>query len=479
MADASIYSEYLKPVKSVAEYGDEMDKRKLNALQLLTAQQAQADDQSTREAYKANFGNPDKTLNALEAAGNYRAAQALRKAQLDEKYRAAGTTHLESQSLKEKELAGKTAQETRFAAAANHAQSLGMVQTPQDVAAYIEKTMDISGIPPAQRDKARAEALQKVQDFGLEGWKEKSGQAAIPVLDRFKVEAENSRNALTNQTSRLNNADTNTTHIKTNSATIAGQALQGSLNRGQSDRNFNEGQAQKLKLAGYDPEGNVTGGGDGPFAGLVNAIGNYEQASSTALARTPPAVRSQIIQQVKEKFPEYDGAQFAVRQKTLGSFTTGKQGDAVRSFGVASSHLDTLGQLSDALNNGDIKVINKIGNYVSEQTGHPAPTNFAAAKRIVADEIVKSVTGAAGALGDRETADKTLAAANSPEQLRGVINTYKQLMDGQIHGLRGQYKAGSGRDDFDTRFNIKPSTPAKPSGLPADIADLLKKHGGK
>lgn len=155
---------------------------------------------------------------------------------------------------------------------------------------------------------------------------------------------------------------------------------------------------------------------------------------------------------VLEINPDYSAKDYMVGTKSEKDFATGKQGNAVRSFNVSIAHLDTLSSLSDAMDNGDLQLINKVGNMVSSQTGATAPVNFEAAKHIVADEIVKAVTGSAGALGDREAAAKTVDAANSPAQLKGVINTYKELMNGQLNGLRTQYKATTGKDDFDVKY---------------------------
>ena len=149
------------------------------------------------------------------------------------------------------------------------------------------------------------------------------------------------------------------------------------------------------------------------------------------------------------------------------AFTSGKLGSSVRSFNVSLSHLDTLGQLADAMGNNDTTKINQVSNFFAKQTGQAAPTNFEAAKHIVADEVVKAIVGSGGALADREAAAKTIQAANSPAQLKGVIGTYKELMRGQLDGLQQQYEGSTGRKDFDrflsgtaketrTRHDVKP-----------------------
>ena len=146
-------------------------------------------------------------------------------------------------------------------------------------------------------------------------------------------------------------------------------------------------------------------------------------------------------------------ANYGKTVKSTTAFGAGKQGDLVRSFNVAVSHLNTLSGLVDALNNGDMQAFNKLGNAVAQQTGQPAPTNFDAAKAIVGDEIIKAIVGGGGALADRENAQNQISRANSPAQLRGVINTYKELMAGQLRGLKKQYTDTTGQNDFDQRLS--------------------------
>lgn len=163
----------------------------------------------------------------------------------------------------------------------------------------------------------------------------------------------------------------------------------------------------------------------------------------------------QVMSKVSEINPDYRGQDFATKQTAEKAFTTGKQGNSVRSFNVAIAHLDTLDNLADAMQNGNMQMANKIANAFATATGGTAPNNFEAAKQIVGDEIVKAIVGAGGGVSDREKAQKTVDAANSPAQLRGVINVYKELMKGQLGGLKQQYETSTGRVDFETRFLSK------------------------
>lgn len=169
----------------------------------------------------------------------------------------------------------------------------------------------------------------------------------------------------------------------------------------------------------------------------------------------------------KELYPDLDLAKSAEdyknASKAVSAFGTGKQGDAVKSFNVAYNHADLVSQLATALGNGDVQKINQWGQAYEEEFGSPAPTNFDAAKTILADEINKAAVGGAGALADREKISDTIKRAESPEQFKGAIDTYKGLIVGQMDGMKRQYKNATKRDDFDTL-------------LSPDVAEDLKKY---
>lgn len=201
------------------------------------------------------------------------------------------------------------------------------------------------------------------------------------------------------------------------------------------------------------------------LANQVRAIGEGREPSPASRSLTTPAGR-QLMSLVTAAYPTYDAKQYATMGTAEKAFTSGKKGDTTRSLNVAVDHLGTLQQVSDALQNGDTRLFNQAGNFIALQTGNPAPTDFNAVKRIVADEVTKAVLGTAGALGDRKAVDDAIASANSPAQLKAVIDRYKQLMGGQLSGLATQYTASTGKKDFHDRF-LTPATKAALGASPA------------
>jgi hypothetical protein len=194
------------------------------------------------------------------------------------------------------------------------------------------------------------------------------------------------------------------------------------------------------------------------LASQIRAIGEGRQPSPAARSLTTPAGR-QLMDLVNQAYPNYDAKQYATMGTAEKAFTSGKKGDTTRSLNVAVDHLGTLQQVADALQNNDTRLFNQAGNFIALQTGNPAPTDFNAVKRIVADEVTKAVLGSGGALGDRKAVDDAISSANSPAQLASVISKYKNLMGGQLNGIEQQYTASTGKKDFRDRF-LTPTTRA-------------------
>lgn len=181
----------------------------------------------------------------------------------------------------------------------------------------------------------------------------------------------------------------------------------------------------------------------------IKKIADYEIDPRTTSIKG--GSRERLMSAVAHYDPTYNQNDFGSRAKAIKDFSTGKQGDIVRSFDVAIDHLDTLKTAAEALKNGDSRLLNTIRNRWREQTGSELPTNFKALVPIVSGEIAKAVVGSQNALADREELRAGLQAAASPEQLGGVITGYKALMAGQLKGLRKQYEDTTGKKNFDSR----------------------------
>lgn len=165
-------------------------------------------------------------------------------------------------------------------------------------------------------------------------------------------------------------------------------------------------------------------------------------------------------------------------KSTLKDFTSGISSRRVTANNTAINHLETMDKLAADLNNRDTRIFNAAGNAFATATGQTAPTSFDAAKQLVAAEVIKAVVSNGGGVTERQEAAQNFSRANSPQQLREVINTYRELLGGQLQSLEGQYKAGTNRDDFRTKFltpntqKVLPAAPAKPAARNSGGVDL-------
>ena len=227
-------------------------------------------------------------------------------------------------------------------------------------------------------------------------------------------------------------------------------------------------------------------GNQGDIDSIASGIASGKMAPLAGNAMRSP-ISQRVMARVQQLNPDYNAHNWAMNDEAYKAFATGQQGNQVRSLNVAVNHLGTLGELAAALQNGNVAKINEVRNLYKAQTGQEAPTNFATAKQIVGDEVVKAVIGSGGAQSDRDQAQKVVDAANSPAQLMGAINTYKALLGGQLNGLSKQYRASTGRNDFAERF-LNPNTvaatsrgnPVQAGGYSVDDIDAeLAKRAGK
>jgi hypothetical protein len=177
--------------------------------------------------------------------------------------------------------------------------------------------------------------------------------------------------------------------------------------------------------------------------------GGSVRLRGTSQPRSAPAI---AMQKFMEEHPEagFEAvAMAAARIRALGAmeqaFGSGAQGNTIRSLNVAIDHTDVLQQLADALQNKDTPKLNALKNRVLVEFGYEGPVDFDVAKKIVADELVKAVLGNnAGTGAERLELQADFDRSSSPEQLKGVIQTARRLMLGQMRGLEFQY---AGQDE--------------------------------
>ena len=186
--------------------------------------------------------------------------------------------------------------------------------------------------------------------------------------------------------------------------------------------------------------------------GLVKSIGTYGRPPLSVRERNTPAGQA-VMAEVRKQYPEYKEYQYKVIGDAVNRFSTGKQGDTLRSIGTSMRHISTLEETVDALKNGDVAILNRLGNVLQNELGlSSAPNDFDTIKGLVADEINKAVVGGAGTGGERQELQEKIKSSLKPETLASALKYLKELMGGQLLGLEYQYKSATGLKDFEDRF---------------------------
>jgi hypothetical protein len=212
---------------------------------------------------------------------------------------------------------------------------------------------------------------------------------------------------------------------------------------------------------------------------IAKAIANYDMAPITSWGMNKPFGQN-VMAKVRQLNPDYDATKWQAKLRGQVAFTTGKQGDTLRFFSVATDHLSTMEEAATALGNGNVRLLNKARNEIKNQLGYEGPVDFNFVKSIVGAEVNKAVQGQAGALSDREELRANLDGANSPEQLAGVARFARKLIAGQLKGLRIQSKAiGMSQEEFDSRLSDqakKELENIQAPGIPDWASKALKEH---
>lgn len=227
---------------------------------------------------------------------------------------------------------------------------------------------------------------------------------------------------------------------------------------------------------GMVPGQNGEANGAPSIDSIAKAIANYQMQVTPYMLRVP-AGRA-IMAEVLKINPNYDAKKYPIAQKTIQAFTTGQQGNMVRSLNVVMHHLNTLNEIYKAMGNGNIPLQNALLNKLSKETGDPEVTSFEAAQKIVGKELVKAIVLNGGGVTERREAENVFNNRLSPQQFAGVVNTYKSLLGAQLQGLGKEYES-AGLNDFarflapdvakELGYSMQPAaTPdsAQPSGNP-------------
>jgi len=213
-----------------------------------------------------------------------------------------------------------------------------------------------------------------------------------------------------------------------------------------------------VQLAGMRQSGNAP----------QDVPGDFTKKGEDFLASLPPEDRESIRNVASGKTPlttfsvrgghreaihkmvlQYDDTYNATRPTMYREFTSGATGKNITSINTAISHMGTMSDLADALQNNDLVVANRAINFLKQQTGDPSVTNFETARQAVGEELMRTFRVVGASEHEAQAWMERFKTANSPEQLRGALGTAGSLLAGRIKAVNDYWKRGTQTDkDF-------------------------------
>ena len=156
------------------------------------------------------------------------------------------------------------------------------------------------------------------------------------------------------------------------------------------------------------------------------------------------------------------GAETALQKSAI----AGPIGQQVTSYNTAIQHANQLRQAADALDNGDVRALNAIGNQIGFQFGSDKTTNFNVIKNALSGEVSKVFKGGEATDAEIKSVQAPFDAANSPKQLKGAIDNAIHLMNSKRDALQQQYTQGmQGKPNFQGGANPGGNKNNDPMGL--------------
>lgn len=440
---ADVINPFLQPVKSAVDYENDFARadalKNQNALQGLQLRQAAAVDAQKNALRTSGLDlSTDAGQNQALMLAPDVAPGVIKTVQDTMTSRAKAQADLGSANASNA-TAGKTNQETQIAAHQQRLQQLAGVNTPDDALQWMLDGVKDGSLPKAGLQQGLA-ALQaaSASPQAFAQWKQQTLQTGQTIQQQMEFTAPKPMEMkLGNRSFFVDTNPNSPTHgqqvtptemFGVSPDTVATQA--GENSRAAADRQT------RLTIAGMNPDGSVSPN----IEAEAQMIAAGKAPPPTGMAATRPAAAA-LMARVSQINPDYDATTYGAKAAAAKGFTSGQQGNALRSISTANEHLGQLDALGDALNNGNIPAINAIGNAYGVQTGAAPAQVFNAVKNVVAQEVVKAIVAGGGSAGERDEAAKAFNSASSPAQLKQTIAAYRTIMGAQKANLLEQRRA--------------------------------------
>lgn len=184
---------------------------------------------------------------------------------------------------------------------------------------------------------------------------------------------------------------------------------------------------------------------DSDLANVADAVyrGDMDLTKVTSMRGNQ---RAKLAQLIEERHPDFNMQNYNVQLKTMQDFTSGKTSQNITALNTSIAHLDQLSQAADALNNGNIQILNHVANSLGVQIGDSPMSTYSAIHNAVSGEVGKTFKGASPTDPELATMDKTFSPSQSPKQAKAALDATIKLFAGKLDALNNQFRNGTGKN---------------------------------
>jgi len=156
--------------------------------------------------------------------------------------------------------------------------------------------------------------------------------------------------------------------------------------------------------------------------------------------------RTKLAELIESRHPDFNMQNYATQLGTMKDFTSGKTSQNITALNTSIGHLDQLYQAANALNNGNVQVLNHVANSLGVQIGESPVATYAAIHNAVSGEVSKTFKGASATDQELQAMDKTFSPSQSPKQAKAALDATIRLFASRLDALNNQFRNGTGKN---------------------------------
>jgi hypothetical protein len=182
---------------------------------------------------------------------------------------------------------------------------------------------------------------------------------------------------------------------------------------------------------------------------VVKAMIDGRIAPPSGMAMTKPYWQG-MISLASQVDPDFDQTTWGSRSATRKDFTAGQSSKAINALNTALGHAGVVQDSFDKLGNfgGVATALNGPKNWIDKQLGGSAPTNAQEAVGALASEARKVFAASGGGnLTELENWERNFPVNGSPDQQKGALKQFVNLLDSRLEALADTYNRGMGRTE--------------------------------